>query len=124
MSQQTLEQPDAPAAAEERPWGRYIVISDEADHKVKRIVVTAGQRLSYQRHAQRSEHWLIVRGTPVVTLDGTDIPLQPGEAVDIPTGCAHRIANPGEDDVLFIEIQRGTYFGEDDIERLEDDYGR
>ena len=124
MDQQTLEKQDAPAGAEERPWGRYVVISDEADHKVKRIVVTARQRLSYQRHAQRCEHWLILRGSPVVTLDGTDIPLQPGEAVDIPTGCAHRIANPGEEDVVFIEIQRGTYFGEDDIERLEDDYGR
>ena len=120
MTQQLQDQP----TTEERPWGRYIVLSDEADHKVKRIEVTAGQRLSYQRHEKRSEHWLIVSGSPVVTLDGQDFPLEPGQAIDVPTGTAHRISNPGTEQVVFIEIQRGSYFGEDDIERLEDDYGR
>jgi mannose-6-phosphate isomerase len=109
----------------ERPWGNYTVLSDDAaDHKVKRIVVHPGKRLSYQKHAQRAEHWFIVSGTPKVTLDGTVTELAPGQAIDIPTGAAHRIANEGTDDVVFIEVQHGTYFGEDDIVRLEDDFGR
>jgi mannose-6-phosphate isomerase len=117
----------AVAAAEffERPWGGYTVLSDDApDHKVKRLVVHPGKRLSYQRHAKRAEHWFIVSGTAKVTLDGTVTELTPGQAIDIPTGAAHRIGNEGTDDVVFIEVQRGTYFGEDDIVRLEDDFGR
>ncbi len=109
---------------DDRPWGCYDVLSDEADSKVKRITVTPGCRLSYQRHSKRSEHWFIVSGTAVVTLDGADRTLQPGDAVDVPVGTAHRITNPGPAQVVFIEVQHGTYFGEDDIERLEDDYGR
>jgi len=109
----------------ERPWGSYTVLSDDApDHKVKRLVVHPGKRLSYQRHAQRAEHWFIVAGTAQVTLDGTEIELVPGQGIDIPTGAAHRIGNAGDTDVVFIEVQRGTYFGEDDIVRLEDDFGR
>jgi mannose-6-phosphate isomerase len=109
----------------ERPWGHYTVLDDDApDHKVKRIVVHPGKRLSYQRHAQRAEHWFIVAGTAQVTLDGTVTELGPGEAIDIPLEAAHRIANNGEADVVFIEVQHGTYFGEDDIVRLEDDFGR
>ena len=121
---QATAYPEAVLETDERPWGRYVVLSDEPDHKVKRIVVTAGHRLSYQRHARRSEHWLIISGSPVVTLDGTDHPLQPGQAIDVPCGSAHRITNPGEQDVVFVEVQTGSYFGEDDIERLDDDYGR
>lgn len=109
---------------DDRPWGCYDVLSDEADSKVKRITVTPGCRLSYQRHSKRSEHWFIVSGTAVVTLDGADRTLQAGDAVDVPVGTAHRITNPGPAQVVFIEVQHGTYFGEDDIERLEDDYGR
>jgi mannose-6-phosphate isomerase-like protein (cupin superfamily) len=75
-------------------------------------------------HAQRAEHWYIVQGIATVTLDGRDISLQVGEAVDIPQGTAHRIENPGPEKMVFIEVQRGTYFGEDDIVRLQDDYGR
>jgi mannose-6-phosphate isomerase-like protein (cupin superfamily) len=109
----------------ERPWGNYTVLSDDAsDHKVKRIVVHPGKRLSYQRHAKRAEHWFMVAGTAQVTLDGTVRELIAGQAIDIPTGAAHRIANEGGDDVVFIEVQHGTYFGEDDIVRLEDDFGR
>ena len=107
-----------------RPWGFFKVLSDDGDHKVKRITVYPGKRLSYQRHQKRSEHWHVVAGNPVVTLDGRDIPLGPGESVDIGAGEAHRVANPGTEDVVFIEVQRGDYFGEDDIERLEDDFGR
>ena len=107
-----------------RPWGFYEVLSDRNDHKVKRISVYPGKRLSYQRHGRRSEHWYIVSGTAVVTLDGDDIRLESGQAVDIGCGAAHRITNPGDVNVVFIEVQTGDYFGEDDIERLEDDFGR
>jgi mannose-6-phosphate isomerase len=108
-----------------RPWGYYAVLDDDApDHKVKRLVVHPGKRLSYQRHAQRSEHWFIVSGHPEVTVDGVVTELQPGQAIDIPLHAAHRIANPGDTDVVLIEVQHGTYFGEDDIVRLEDDFGR
>ena len=109
----------------ERPWGNYTVLDDDApDHKVKRIVVHPGKRLSYQRHARRAEHWFIVSGTARVTLDGTVTELHAGDSIDIPREGAHRIANDGDSDVVFIEVQQGTYFGEDDIVRLEDDYGR
>ncbi len=109
----------------ERPWGNYTVLDDDApDHKVKRMVVHPGKRLSYQRHAKRAEHWFIVSGTATVTLDGMVHQLHAGESIDIPLESAHRIGNDGDTDVVFIEVQRGTYFGEDDIVRLEDDYGR
>jgi mannose-6-phosphate isomerase len=109
----------------ERPWGNYTVLDDDApDHKVKRLVVHPGKRLSYQSHAKRAEHWFIVDGTPDVTLDGVVTRLGPGQAIDIPTGAAHRVANPGDVDVVLIEVQHGSYFGEDDIVRYEDDYGR
>lgn len=107
-----------------RPWGEYVVLEDEADAKVKRITVRPGKRLSYQRHQRRAEHWFVVAGTARVTLDGVEHQLHAGQAIDIPRGGAHRIANPGSDDLVFIEVQVGDYFGEDDIERLEDDYGR
>jgi phosphomannomutase / phosphoglucomutase len=107
-----------------RPWGFYEILSDERDHKVKRITVYPGKRLSYQRHRQRSEHWHVVSGNAVVNLDDREISVSEGESIDIPCGGAHRIANPGDRNMVFIEVQRGTYFGEDDIERLEDDYGR
>jgi mannose-6-phosphate isomerase len=109
----------------ERPWGNYTVLSEDApDHKVKRIVVHPGKRLSLQLHAKRAEHWFIVAGVAQVTVDGTVTTLTPGEAIDIPREAAHRIANEGAEDVVFIEVQHGTYFGEDDIVRLEDDFGR
>ena len=116
----------APAGPEtdQRPWGSYTVLDDEATFKVKRIEVLPGKRLSYQRHARRSEHWFIVHGTAVVTLDGERREVSPGDAVDIPVGTDHRIENAGEQLVVFVEVQHGDYFGEDDIVRLEDDYGR
>ncbi len=100
-------------------------VLDEADNfKVKRIEVLPGKRLSYQKHAQRAEHWLIVEGLAKVTLDGREILLRAGQFVDIAIGAAHRVENPGDDKLVFIEIQRGDYFGEDDIVRLQDDFGR
>jgi len=107
-----------------RPWGHYEVLSERPDHKIKRIHVHPGERLSLQRHRRRNEHWHIVRGRAVVTLGDEEIRLQAGASVDIPAGYAHRIKNPGHDELVFIEVQRGDYFGEDDIERLQDDYGR
>jgi len=107
-----------------RPWGRYEVLSDDDSHKVKRITVEPGHRLSYQRHAHRAEHWFVVAGDALVTLDGVEHVVATGEAIDIPMGAAHRIANNGLAPLVFIEVQHGTYFGEDDIERLDDDYGR
>ncbi|MFT4706096.1 MAG: mannose-6-phosphate isomerase [Bradymonadia bacterium] len=109
---------------DERPWGRYFVLADEETHKVKRIEVTPGMRLSYQRHQHREEHWFVVSGTATVTLEGEEVTVPAGQAVDIPHKAAHRVANRGDELLVFIEVQRGTYFGEDDIERLEDDYGR
>jgi mannose-6-phosphate isomerase-like protein (cupin superfamily) len=108
-----------------RPWGTFTVLDDgEADHKVKRLVVNPGQRLSYQRHSRRAEHWFVVSGEALVTLDGQSITVKPGQAIDVPLGAAHRVENPGSVPLVFIEVQQGDYFGEDDIVRLEDDFGR
>ena len=108
-----------------RPWGHYEVLSDGPDFKTKTITVLPGKRLSYQRHARRSEHWFVVKGTGTVTLDGATVDVAPGTAVDVPVGTAHRIENTDATaDLVFVEVQHGDYFGEDDIVRLEDDYGR
>jgi mannose-6-phosphate isomerase len=109
---------------EERPWGSYTVLEDQPGHKVKRIVVAPGKRLSYQRHFQRSEHWFVVAGNGRVTVDGAVSDVAPGASVDVAVGVAHRVENCGEAELVFIEVQHGTYFGEDDIVRLQDDYGR
>jgi mannose-6-phosphate isomerase-like protein (cupin superfamily) len=111
-------------ASEIKPWGGFVVLEDALRHKVKRIWVDPGKRLSYQRHKRRSEHWVVLEGQAVITLDGNEILLLPGQSIDVPRGAAHRIANPGQGPLAFIEIQRGDYFGEDDIIRLEDDFGR
>lgn len=109
---------------ETRPWGRFIVLDDTPTCKVKRIIVEPGQRLSYQLHHRRAEHWTVVSGTALVTLNGEDITVEPGASIDIPRGADHRVRNPGNEPLEFIEVQMGDYFGEDDIVRLEDDYGR
>ena len=109
----------------ERPWGNYTVLDDEMfDHHVKRIVVSPGKRLSYQFHAKRAEHWFIVSGEATVILDDVEHALGPGGSIDIAIGQAHRCENYGTVPVVFIEVQHGTYFGEDDIVRLQDDFGR
>ncbi|MHB8870433.1 MAG: glycosyltransferase [Thermoleophilia bacterium] len=115
---------DLSAREDHRPWGYYKVLEDEPNHKTKRIVVLPGARLSLQRHRRRSEHWHVVSGRAGVTRDDEELLLGAGDSVDIPTGAAHRMANPGTEPLTFIEVQRGDYFGEDDIERLEDDFGR
>lgn len=108
----------------DRPWGSYQVIETDERFQVKRIAVSPGRRLSYQRHQRRAEHWFVVQGAGVVTLDGEDRPVRAGEAVDVAVGAAHRISNTGEQDLVFVEVQTGDYFGEDDIVRIEDDFGR
>ena len=113
----TLEKSD-------RPWGRYEVLQESHTHKVKCIWVTPGQRLSYQRHAKRAEHWFIVKGTGQVTINGEIKEVGPGQTVEFGIGVLHRIANTGSEEIIFVEVQTGTYFDEDDIERIEDDFGR
>ena len=110
---------------DERPWGNFTVLEDRNDFKVKRIEVFSGKRLSYQRHSRRSEHWFIVQGTAKVTLNGKNFIVKAGESIDIPVETLHRVENPVAAEILiFIEIQTGDYFGEDDIVRIEDDFGR
>jgi mannose-6-phosphate isomerase len=110
---------------DQRPWGSFTILDEGDDYKVKRIEVLPGKRLSYQRHTRRSEHWFIVRGTAKVTLNGVETLVNTFETVDIAVGDAHRVENPSENELLvFIETQTGDYFGEDDIVRLEDDFGR
>lgn len=106
------------------PWGQWEVLLEESDYKVKRIIVLPGKRLSYQRHSKRAEHWIIVKGQALVVLDEREIPVEAGQVVEIPQGAAHRIGNCGKEPLIFVEVQRGKYLGEDDIIRLEDDYGR
>ena len=108
----------------DRPWGYYLVLYEGDGCKVKRFLVRPGRRLSLQRHRHRAEHWHLVRGEAVVTRDWEMIRVRAGDSLDIPLGAVHRIENVGEEDVIVIEVQKGDYLGEDDIERLEDDFGR
>jgi mannose-6-phosphate isomerase len=118
----------------ERPWGWYESIDEKSygstGNKVKRILVHPGQRLSLQKHAQRAEHWVVVRGTARITLGGLDgetlkeFDLMPGQHCDIAIGQIHRLSNLGQEPVEVIEVQMGAYLGEDDITRLQDDFGR
>ena len=108
----------------DRPWGRYEVLQEAVTHKVKSIHVSPGKRLSYQRHQKRSEHWYVVDGSGEVTLDGKVSLVSAGSIIQVPQGALHRISNTGVKELIFIEVQTGTYFGEDDIERVEDDFGR
>ncbi|MFV0387516.1 MAG: phosphomannose isomerase type II C-terminal cupin domain [Pyrinomonadaceae bacterium] len=110
---------------DKRPWGSYTVLDSEDKFKVKRIEVLPGKRLSYQKHSRRAEHWFVVRGIAKVTLNGIETLVETGGAVDIETEMAHRVENPSDTEMLvFIEVQTGEYFGEDDIVRLQDDFGR
>ncbi|MFB3887730.1 MAG: phosphomannose isomerase type II C-terminal cupin domain [Thermodesulfobacteriota bacterium] len=109
---------------ERRPWGGYRILGAESFFKAKKIWIDPGQRLSYQKHRHRNEHWILIEGKAKVILDGREILLKPGDSIDIPQGSAHRIGNIGEGPLSFIEIQRGEDFSEDDVIRLEDDYGR
>jgi len=107
-----------------RPWGNYTVLEDEEKYKIKRIVVKPGKRLSLQKHFHRSEHWVVVSGTAIVTLGDKETPLRANESIYIPMGEIHRLENAGKLDLVMIEAQIGDYLGEDDIIRVADDYQR
>jgi len=109
---------------EERPWGTFENLLDEDYCKVKRLIIKPGHRPSYQYHHKRSEHWVVVQGHAMVTLDDKSYILNPGDHIFVPIGSRHRIHNTTKADLIFIEVQCGTYFGEDDIVRLSDDYKR
>jgi mannose-1-phosphate guanylyltransferase/mannose-6-phosphate isomerase len=119
----------APAVTEEhlkvhRPWGSYHSIDQGSRFQVKRIVVKPGGRLSLQLHHHRAEHWVVVRGTARVTINDDTKVLHENESTYIPSGAKHRLENPGKIDLELIEVQTGSYLGEDDIVRIEDDYRR
>ena len=114
-----LKSPD-----EIRPWGEYEVLLDASDVKVKRIRVKPNSRLSYQYHNKRREQWTIVKGNLTIILDDEKVFRGPGESISIPLGAKHRAWNETDEEIIFIEVQTGTYFGEDDIIRLQDDYDR
>jgi mannose-6-phosphate isomerase len=109
---------------ETRPWGGFQTLEEGRGYKVKRLLVRPGQRLSLQRHRFRAEHWVVVCGFPRVIISGRPKRLKPRGAVDVPRGAWHRIENPGRVPVVLIEVQHGSYLGEDDIIRRQDDYGR
>lgn len=107
-----------------RPWGCYYVIHDEPNYKLKRIEVEPGGRLSYQYHHKRSETWTIINGKGIFTINGKEEKVSSGKTLLIPCLSKHRIFNSGDDLLVIIEVQTGSYFGEDDIVRVEDDYNR
>ena len=109
---------------ENRPWGWYDVINEGARYKVKCIEVAAGSSLSLQRHTHRAEHWVVVEGTALVYIDGKKQLIHENQSTYIPIGYKHRLSNPSKKDLKIIEVQCGTYLGEDDIERFDDKYGR
>ena len=109
--------------SDNRPWGRWEEYLNETGYRVKRIIVSPGKRLSLQKHQQRSEHWVIAQGHGEFTLNGVDRSITTGDALFIPIGGVHRVQNIGTDDLIIIETQLGVCV-EDDIIRLEDDWGR
>lgn len=106
------------------PWGHWTVLFEDSDCKVKKVVVHPGHRLSYQQHHKRYETWVIISGNATVTLEDTITTYTVGDVIRIPIEARHRIANTGTVPLVFIEVQQGVYFGEDDIVRLSDDYSR
>jgi mannose-6-phosphate isomerase len=108
----------------ERPWGKYYVLADEPNYKLKRIEVMPGHRLSYQYHLHRQENWTIIQGHCEVIINEIATEHSYGQSIFIAQSAKHRIKNIGTEILIFIEIQTGTYFGEDDIIRLQDDYQR
>ena len=107
-----------------RPWGTYTILEENHKYKIKRIVVKPGKRLSLQKHFHRSEHWIVVEGTALVTVQDKETLVRPNESTYIPMGDTHRLENPGKVDVVLIEAQVGEYLGEDDIVRIDDDFKR
>tara|TARA_B100001063_G_scaffold238952_1_gene261800 strand:- start:496 stop:846 length:351 start_codon:yes stop_codon:yes gene_type:complete len=109
---------------QERPWGLFYVIHVEDEYKLKRIEVRPNKRLSYQYHEKREESWTIVKGSGIVTINDKEKKVKTGDVIKLLIKDKHRIFNSGDSDLVFIEVQTGSYFGEDDIVRIEDDYKR
>lgn len=109
---------------EARPWGYYHLLYTDENTKVKRIVVYPGQKLSYQSHDKRSEDWTIVEGSGIVVFNDVEYRVNRGHHFSIPRQHKHRVINDGNENLVFIEVQTGEYFGEDDITRYKDEYGR
>lgn len=107
-----------------RPWGWFETLSDMPGHKIKRIRVLPGQQISLQKHRQRAEHWVVVLGQARISVGSRALDLGVGQHVDIALGELHRLANLTPDPLEIVEVQFGSYLGEDDIERMSDDYGR
>jgi mannose-6-phosphate isomerase-like protein (cupin superfamily) len=111
--------------SEDRPWGSWHVLDMNDGYKVKRIHVAPGCRLSLQTHQHRSEHWIVIQGVATCTVDDTESMVSAGHSIGVPRGARHRLANDTVDvELVIVEVQIGSYTGEDDICRLEDDYGR
>lgn len=109
---------------EQKPWGYYEVLLNAENTKIKRITVNPGGKLSYQYHHKRSEHWVMIEGTASVIVNDHSKIVEAGDSIYIPVGTKHRVSNEGDTDLVFIEVQTGEYFGEDDITRIEDLYNR
>lgn len=107
-----------------RPWGTYTVLEENEGYKVKQITVFPGAKLSLQYHHHRSEHWIVVKGTATVTIDDKTFDLKQNESTYIPKEATHRLENKKTEELILIEAQVGSYLGEDDIVRLQDDYKR
>jgi len=110
--------------SDNRPWGTWTILDEGDGFKVKRIEVKPHARLSYQTHEHRAEHWVVVAGTASSVIDNETVLSRVGQCVDIAVGQPHRIVNDEDETLIIIEVQRGDYLGEDDILRLEDDFGR
>jgi mannose-1-phosphate guanylyltransferase/mannose-6-phosphate isomerase len=108
----------------QRPWGTYCVLGEGPNFKIKRIVVNPGSKLSLQLHHHRSEHWVVVSGIAKVTKEDIEYVVNVNESTYIPAGHKHRLENPGDAELVMIEVQSGAYLGEDDIVRFQDQYGR
>jgi mannose-1-phosphate guanylyltransferase / mannose-6-phosphate isomerase len=107
-----------------RPWGKYTILEESEHYKIKKITVNPGATLSLQKHKKRSEHWVVVKGVAQVRIGEEDVEVKENQSAYVPKGVVHRLGNTGAKPLEIIEVQNGDYVGEDDIERLEDNYGR
>jgi mannose-1-phosphate guanylyltransferase/mannose-1-phosphate guanylyltransferase/mannose-6-phosphate isomerase len=124
LTEQATGPTNASESRVERPWGFYESLTLDERYQVKRIVVHPGQKLSLQKHFHRAEHWVVVSGSALVTRNSDILLVGENESIYLPLGCIHRLENPGRIPLTLIEVQVGGYLGEDDIVRLEDQYGR
>jgi len=116
--------PDSKHETVERPWGSYTVLEEGKGYKIKKVFLKPHKRLSLQYHSNRSEHWVVVRGRAKATIDGKEFFATVDRSIYVPRGTPHRLENPQDIGLEIIEVQSGDYLGEDDIERIADDFGR